>query len=191
MAQNLRRLHSGTKHFQHQKLTIAAPLLPAGLTSADSLQCKKVCRMVLHPLNHTNTGASYVELLCAVPAGLAGAVSRTATAPIDRLKMLLQIQDGAQGLTLRGGLQKIAAEGERRQLYGVLPVGQVKDGAVCEPATHHRWGSPATDARGISLPTSFGGQLGPSCQLGRSAAQVEVADLPHSVHRPAYSAPCC
>ena len=65
-----------------------------------------------------------------MPAGLAGAVSRTATAPIDRLKMLLQIQDGAQGLTLRGGLQKIAAEGERLQLHGVLPLSQVKDVAV-------------------------------------------------------------
>eukprot|EP00891_Asterochloris_glomerata_P006722 jgi/Astpho2/6722/Aster-06741 len=48
---------------------------------------------------------------------LAGAVSRTATAPIDRLKMLLQIQDGAQGLTLRGGLQKIAAEGTLRAYF--------------------------------------------------------------------------
>ena len=67
-----------------------------------------------------------MEPLCTVPAGLAGAVSRTATAPIDRLKMLLQIQDGAQGLTLRGGLQKIAAEGERPRLHGVLSSSQIK-----------------------------------------------------------------
>lgn len=46
-----------------------------------------------------------------VHAAVAGAISRTCTAPVDRLKMLLQIQDGAQALTLRGGMQKMAAEG--------------------------------------------------------------------------------
>ena len=81
-----------------------------------------------------------MEPLCAVSAGLAGAVSRTATAPIDRLKMLLQIQDGAQGLTLRGGLQKIAAEGECLRLHGVLPLSQVKDAAVSYTAAHRRRG---------------------------------------------------
>jgi solute carrier family 25 phosphate transporter 23/24/25/41 len=49
--------------------------------------------------------------------GTAGAVSRTLTAPVDRLKMLLQIQDGKQGLTLRGGLQKMAAEGTLKAYF--------------------------------------------------------------------------
>ncbi len=35
--------------------------------------------------------------------------------------MLLQIQDGAQALTLRGGLQKMAAEGVQVQLPLLLP----------------------------------------------------------------------
>lgn len=45
------------------------------------------------------------------PTALAGAVSRTVTAPIDRLKMLLQTHDDAKGLSLRQGWQKMVAEG--------------------------------------------------------------------------------
>eukprot|EP00798_Chlamydomonas_sp_ICE-L_P006220 gene6220-2837_t len=46
-----------------------------------------------------------------VSGGLAGAVSRTLTAPIDRLKMLLQIHDNARGISLQEGWMKMRAEG--------------------------------------------------------------------------------
>ncbi|KAK9809183.1 hypothetical protein WJX72_010986 [[Myrmecia] bisecta] len=49
--------------------------------------------------------------------GVAGMVSRTATAPVDRLKMLLQIQDGVQGMTLKQGFQKMASEGTLRAFF--------------------------------------------------------------------------
>ena len=44
-------------------------------------------------------------------AGVAGAVSRTATAPVDRMKLLLQVDSTARGLTVREGWGRMAAEG--------------------------------------------------------------------------------
>jgi len=46
-----------------------------------------------------------------VCAGLAGAVSRTATAPVDRVKLLLQVQDSAHALTVRDGWNRMVSEG--------------------------------------------------------------------------------
>ena len=43
--------------------------------------------------------------------GVAGAVSRSLTAPVDRLKMLLQVQDIGSPLTIRQGIRQMAAEG--------------------------------------------------------------------------------
>ena len=49
VAQGFWQLHYCAKHFQHQKSTIAALLLPAELTGTCRLPRKLVCNMVLYP----------------------------------------------------------------------------------------------------------------------------------------------
>lgn len=60
---------------------------------------------------------TYRPLKLLLAGGVAGAVSRTATAPMDRLKMLLQIQDCQRGLTIKEGIRKMAAEGTVRAFF--------------------------------------------------------------------------
>ncbi|MEW5302362.1 MAG: hypothetical protein WDW36_005156 [Sanguina aurantia] len=49
--------------------------------------------------------------------GLAGGVSRTVTAPIDRLKMIMMTQESVKGMSVREGLQQMAAEGSWRSYF--------------------------------------------------------------------------
>lgn len=56
------------------------------------------------------TGLTAFGSLPAGP-GVAGVLSRTATAPIDRVKMLLQVQEGSESMTIRQGVCHIYREG--------------------------------------------------------------------------------
>lgn len=49
--------------------------------------------------------------------GMAGAVSRTATAPVDRVKMLLQAHDGITPMTVRQGFRQMASEGTLQAFF--------------------------------------------------------------------------
>ena len=46
-----------------------------------------------------------------VSGGAACAVAKTAVAPLERIKLLLQVQDVGQPLTIRQGIRQMAAEG--------------------------------------------------------------------------------
>lgn len=52
-------------------------------------------------------------------AGFAGAVSRSATAPVDRLKMLLMVEETPQAKGMRWGLHRMAAEGGWGVVWGL------------------------------------------------------------------------
>ncbi|KAL3162702.1 hypothetical protein ABBQ38_008743 [Trebouxia sp. C0009 RCD-2024] len=76
---------------------------PSTLTSAIGL-----------PLFYLRAGTLSAKLL--LSGGVAGAISRTATAPIDRLKFLLQVQDH-QMITIRQGFRLMAAEGTYKAYF--------------------------------------------------------------------------
>lgn len=59
----------------------------------------------------------YRPLKLLFAGGIAGAVSRSSTAPIDRVKMLLQIQDTRAKLTIAGALRRMSAEGTLKAYF--------------------------------------------------------------------------
>lgn len=85
---------------------------PAGL--ARSAQPPALAGLFGIPLLYLRASTLSAKLL--LSGGVAGAVSRTATAPIDRLKFILQVQDG-QLITIRQGFSLMAAEGSYKAYF--------------------------------------------------------------------------
>jgi solute carrier family 25 (mitochondrial phosphate transporter), member 23/24/25/41 len=48
---------------------------------------------------------------------VAGAVSRTSTAPLDRLKVMMQVYGNKQNMTIVGGFKHMLSEGGWRSLW--------------------------------------------------------------------------
>jgi solute carrier family 25 phosphate transporter 23/24/25/41 len=83
---------------------------PAAAALGDSLKAE---HQRLQPAD--GDGVRALKLLLA--GGLAGALSRTATAPMDRLRMLQQVHRGSGVLSMRQGLAKMASEGTVRAFW--------------------------------------------------------------------------
>eukprot|EP00210_Caulerpa_lentillifera_P002274 g2184.t1 len=79
---------------------------------------------LLRPLKVLTAGGTtqvyLIDVNCLIDgclAGLAGAVSRTLTAPIDRLKMILMVDSGSSPRTLTWGIQKMLAEDSLKAFF--------------------------------------------------------------------------